>query len=147
MLSFWLSDWDMRFANIVEKNSIPAENHKEPSYCLSKADSSGSYCSIYNIEIKKFKSPICHVFCVSAAWHDKGGSTVDTPPPPFDFWAFVFVNVDCIIRIYFNCSQHAMFTICILLLPLTTKASRICEGYKKNPNPKNSTVSWPPPGS
>ena len=34
---------------------------------------------------------------------------------------FVFVNFDCITRIYFDFGQHTMFTICILSTTLTTK--------------------------
>ena len=37
-------------------------------------------------------------------------------------WGFVFVNFDCITRIYyFNCSHHTMFAICTLFSTLTTK--------------------------
>ena len=36
-------------------------------------------------------------------------------------WGFLVGNFDCITRIYFDCSQHAMFTICILFTTLTKK--------------------------
>ena len=39
----------------------------------------------------------------------------------------VFVNFDCITRIYFNYNQHTMFTICLLFSKLTTKRKGICE--------------------
>ena len=42
--------------------------------------------------------------------------------PRFEkFWGVVFVNFDCITRIYFDVSQHAMFKICILFNTLLQK--------------------------
>ena len=46
------------------------------------------------------------------------------PPCLKFFWGFVFVNFDCITRIYFNCSHHTMFTKCTLFSTLTTPASK-----------------------
>ena len=39
-------------------------------------------------------------------WQSKCGFRTDRP---FEFFWFVFVNFDCIICIYYNCSQHTMF--------------------------------------
>ena len=36
-------------------------------------------------------------------------------------WGVAFLNFDCITCIYFNCIQHAMFTICLLFSSLTKK--------------------------
>ena len=41
------------------------------------------------------------------------------------FWGVVFVNFDSLTRIYFDFSQHAMFTICILFTTLLQKL-RVC---------------------
>ena len=53
-----------------------------------------------------------------------------------NFFDFVFVKFDCITLIYFNCSQHAMFTICILCSTLTAKhqnIARVCvKGHQNN---------------
>ena len=41
----------------------------------------------------------------------------------------------------FNCSQHAMFTICTLFSTLTTRRYGICQGaLKQSPDPKISTA-------
>ena len=41
--------------------------------------------------------------------------------PPFEiFFLSVFVNFDCMICVYFNRSQHTMFTICNLFSTLAT---------------------------
>ena len=56
-----------------------------------------------------------------------------------NFFNFVFVKFDCITLIYFNCSQHAMFSICILCSTLTAKQG-MCEGAsKQSPDPKYSS--------
>ena len=50
--------------------------------------------------------------------------------------------------LYRNCSEHAMFTICILFPTLTSKifGTCICEGAsKQSPDPKNSTTLEPHP--
>ena len=57
-----------------------------------------------------------------------------SPPPPFEnmFW-FVTVNFDYITRIYFNCSQHKICTICILFSIRTTKnIGYVLRGIKTN---------------
>ena len=55
------------------------------------------------------------------------------PPVLKKNWGLFFVNFDCITRIYFDFSQHTMFTICILFTTLITK-HRVCvKGHKKNP--------------
>ena len=61
-------------------------------------------------------------------------------------------NFDCITRIYFNCSQHAMFIICNLFPILTTKTYGIySNSYYKTVPPSgnvekgdNVHIFWPP---
>ena len=49
-------------------------------------------------------------------------------------------------HMYFNCSQHAMFTICIFFSILTSKRLGICEGTpKQSPDHKHSTAAGPRP--
>ena len=59
------------------------------------------------------------------------------------FGGFVFVKSDFITRIYFNCRQYAMFTICILFSDLTTNhwswVTKL-RSIKQFPDPKNSTA-------
>ena len=45
-----------------------------------------------------------------------------------------FVNFDCITRIYFNCSEHAMFTIRILFTTLIIKTFVYVKGHQNNPH-------------
>ena len=62
------------------------------------------------------------------------------------FWEFVFENFDCITRIFFSCSQHTMFTICISFSTLATITYILCEGAsKQSPDPTNSTAPGPRP--
>ena len=57
------------------------------------------------------------------------------------FWGVVFVNFNCIICIYFNCSHHTMFTIFTLFSTLTTKHRlRVKGASKQTPDPNNSTM-------
>ena len=62
--------------------------------------------------------------------------------PPFEiFQGFVFVNFDCITRIYFNCIHHTMFTICTQFSTLTTKHKVCVKGASKQiSDAKNSTA-------
>ena len=63
-----------------------------------------------------------------------------------NFWVFVFENFDRITRIFFNCSQHTMFTICFSISTLATKTYNVCEGAsKQSPDPKNFTAPGPRP--
>ena len=63
-----------------------------------------------------------------------------------NIFGFVFVMFDGITRTYFNCSQYAMYTVCILFSTRTTKTNCMCEGAsKQSPNPKISTASGPRP--
>ena len=58
-----------------------------------------------------------------------------------NFWRVVFVNFNCIICIYFNCSHHTMFTIFTLFSTLTTKHRlRVKGASKQTPDPNNSTM-------
>ena len=68
------------------------------------------------------------------------------PPCLNFFFKFVFITFHCITRIYFNCSLHTMFTICILFSTLTTK-HRVCVkgASKQTSDPKNSTALGPRP--
>ena len=62
------------------------------------------------------------------------------------FLGFVFVNVDCITRIYFDFSQHTMFKLCILFTTLATKKiGFVWRGIRTNPGPKSSTAPGPAP--
>ena len=56
------------------------------------------------------------------------------------FDGFSFVNVRCISRICFNCSQHAMFTTCILFSILTTETQVIGTGEYKKTNPQTQRI-------
>ena len=74
----------------------------------------------------------------------KGGSRIGAPGarPPFEnIFGVVFVNLDCITRIYFNCINHGMCSMCILFFTLTTKAKGMCWGAsKQSPDSKKSTA-------
>ena len=50
-----------------------------------------------------------------------------------DIFGFVFVIFDGITRTYFNCSQYAMYTVCILFSTRTTKTYGILKGHQNNP--------------
>ena len=83
-----------------------------------------------------------HYFGVSAAWHDNGGSM--TAPPTFSEFFFggggSFAYYDCTIRIYLNCNVN---NLCFIVFShYKNVLIRLCEEYKKSPNPKISTVSW-----
>ena len=81
-------------------------------------------------------------------WLIKGGSKTGAPcgSPLLKkilSWV-VFANVDSLIRLYFNCIQHAVWTACILISQLTTKTKSICEwAWIQSPDPKNSRILQP----
>ena len=56
----------------------------------------------------------------------KGESRTGAPPEKI-LW-FVFINFDFITLVDFDLSQHAMFTICILFIALTTKTYGMFKG-------------------
>ena len=69
-----------------------------------------------------------------------GSSTGATGARPlFElFLGLVFVNFDCITRIYFNSIHHTMFIICTLFFTFTTK-HRVCvkgASKQKSQNPR-----------
>ena len=47
---------------------------------------------------------------------------------------FAFANFDCITRIYFDFSQHTMFTISILFTSLLQKHSICVKGHQYKPH-------------
>ena len=69
---------------------------------------------------------------------------VDQWPPLslfLNFEEFAFANFDCKIRIYLNCNVNNM---CFIVYSHYKNTSiHYCEEYKKSPDSKNSTVSWP----
>ena len=69
----------------------------------------------------------------SCIFTTKGVSrTGASPPPPlFEKQMFVFVNFDCITRIYVDFIQHIMFTLSFLFTILTTKTYGMFEGASK----------------
>ena len=77
---------------------------------------------VKTVKLMQIFSTLRYIYTVmiSVEASTKGGSKTGMPPPPFfeKITGFVFVNLDYITRIYFNFSQHTMFTICILLTTL-----------------------------
>ena len=60
-------------------------------------------------------------------------------------FGFDFQNVDDLIRIYFNCSQHAMYAVCILFYTLTTKPRVCMKEIQNNPQKQIILPRRPPP--
>ena len=50
-----------------------------------------------------------------------------------NIFGFVFVIFDGITRTYFNCSQYAMYKVCILFSTRTTKTCERVKGHQNNP--------------
>ena len=67
----------------------------------------------------------------------------ERPPPRLNFLGVCL----CITRICFNCSHHAMFTICTLFSSLTTKHKVCVKGIKTNLRPQEVyRAGTAPPG-
>ena len=100
----------------------------------------------YYWSFKGEQTSMCSYFSISnkRRIQDRRAAT----PPPLKKLGFVFVNFDNYTQFYFDCSQHTMFTICILFIILTTKTYIgyiMWRGIKTNPRPKNSTAPGPRP--
>ena len=86
---------------------------------------------------------ICSVYSYLGITFIKGGSSAVHTPPFENFYGCIFGNFDYI-TLY--CNLHAMYTICILFSPVTTKAKGMCAGASKQSSDlKNYTATGPRP--
>ena len=69
----------------------------------------------------------------------------DPGPPPRLKKGTCFCKFSIYIRKFFDFSQHAVFTICILFTTLLKKTQGMCRCIKANLRSKNSTAPLPPP--
>ena len=82
---------------------------------------------------------------------DPGPARRACAPPPslFEFFFLgggCFVNCDCITRVYFHRSHHAVLTICTLFSTVTNEHTVCVKGTsKQTPDPMNSTAPGPRP--
>ena len=73
----------------------------------------------YNVSSIKWKDGFIMLIHVSKAKQDRRNGLA--PPCSKIFWGLVFEHFDRTTHIFFNCSQHTMFTICISFSTPTPK--------------------------
>ena len=130
--------WNLMYKNWALLTCIP--ECRKPGFNTAKSS------LFININVHGFRRLSLHTINISKA--DTGpANRARAPPPPstpvWKYFSFVFIILNCKRRIFFNCSQHAMCTICILFSILTTKAYTYSmrEGTsKQSPDPKNHTA-------